>query len=231
MSILRNVRAANLFTLSNVLRGNLGMPNKKSEEKQLSAEDRAFMVSTFGEDVVSMLEKDTEKMQQILSASLEFKNADPKADKAMTDKPMMDEDEEDEKEDEKQVSESGLTVELVAKATQESLVAIQQVLTEMQQKMSEYETKIAELESQAKETAETVEQVKQNDDQKIRDHWLPALDYRAGYQASQAKDNLVKNKKEKEELTEDAPKGTQAQPASKVMQYALAPLFQQGIGG
>jgi hypothetical protein len=246
MSILRSVRAANPFTLSGVLSQRGNDMDVKDNQKALTPEDRSALVDLFGEEVIGKIESRTEKAEEVLTRLIEYKLVGDveKAKKPMT--PAQDDAEDaadggddESAEGEKPVkpkknkedeSVEGLTLDIVAKALTDSFTSLEPVLAEMQQKIEAAEKRIVELTKQLNDNAETVKEIKKSDDQKIAETWLPHFNFRAGYSAAEAKDNLVEDDKEKKDLTNSGPAGSQKKVQNSVMLQAL-PLFTKNVQG
>lgn len=232
MTTLRNARAANYLTVSNL--SNQEGDSMSKGEKGFSPEDRAILVGVFGENAVSGFEMDTEKMEKLLSEVVEYKD-DGLMDTEVTQENEVETPASPEPEVEAQVETPAdapveekpetpaITVEGLAKGLEKTFNDLQLVLAEMQKELSSLR---ADNEAMRKELAEArteVKEVKKSEDEKVAAMWSPVINWRAGYSASASDDNLVTDKEEKKQLTEKAPEGDKPKGADMSNPlYALA---------
>lgn len=221
MSTLRSVRAANPFTLSQVLQKGLSIM-KGNEEKGLKPEDRAFLVDLFGEDVINKFESRTETAEGILSKILDYKDdiMGGKQQEGTVETPESVEAEvvetaekvveqpADETKEETPTEQPELTLQAVATGTAEAFTQLHGVLTKMQQQIEQLSNDNAELRKQLSDNVNELKEIKKSDDEKIASQWLPAFNWSAGYSPSTANDNVIKNEQEKEEVMTAPPVGT-----------------------
>lgn len=234
MTTLRNRRAANVLTVSRVVRQEGELMNKG--EKGFDPEDRSVLVSVFGEDAISHMEMDTEKAEKILSEVVEYKDAlmdteveaaqevETPASEAPADAPEAEVEAAAETPETEEKSTPALTVEVLAAGLDQTFKELQAVLTEMQKELGALRQENEQFRKELTETRTEVKEVKQSEDEKVAAMWSPVLNWRAGYSASASTDNLVENKEEKKELTENAPEGEQAKSGADMTNplYALA---------
>lgn len=211
MSALPSKRAANLLTRSRLQKGD----KMKQQQKGLAESDRSFLVDIFGEDSISALESNAEGSEKILDTLLAHKSAiskgsaeetPPEPEKEKAEMPMMEEeDEEDEKAD---TSTEDSSLKELANEVGEALKAVHGALVELQSKVSalEEENKALKQEVEKKADAEALKALKKDEDEKIAEAFLPRFDWRGGYNASMAKDNVI-DKETKDKVLEGAPGG------------------------
>lgn len=184
MSTLRSVRAANPFTLSQVLQKGLSLMKGQNNDKGLQPEDRDFLVDLFGEEVITKFESRTETAENILSKILEYKDdimggkqkeeavetldapvteevVTPDTEVEVTE-PVVEEETPAEQPAEESKEETpvsqGLTLELIATETAKAFTQIHEVLTKMQTQLEKAEQSTDEL---RQENAELHKQLKE----------------------------------------------------------------------
>lgn len=188
MSTLRSVRAANPFTLTQMLQKGMLLMKGQANDKGLEPEDHEFLVDLFGEAVVNKFVNKTGKAEPILSKFLEYKEdimggkqkeeAVETLDAPVTEEVVTPETEteaeaetvEEETPTEQPAEENkeetpvpqGLTLEVVAAETAKAFSQFHEVLTKMQTQLEKAEKTAEELRQANEEVRKQLkEQVKE----------------------------------------------------------------------
>lgn len=204
MSTLKGTRAANPFTLSQMLRGKQKM--EKSNEKGLKPEDRDLLVRIFGAEVVDKFATKTEAMSKVLSGILEFKEFFMDENQEVVTEEVAETPADEVKEQEPAPA---LSVTQLATETGNTFTQLHGVITQMQQQIETLTKQNEDLSKLLVENTKKVADIEKSEDEKIASQFLPSFNWGAGYSPAQANDNVI-DKKEKSEIVTAAPTGDHA---------------------
>lgn len=195
-------RAANVGTFGMIIHPK-GRKSMLETQKALSAEDRAYLIETYGEDVATVLDKGTEELAKLLSAvGLDFKDFQKEED--MSKKDVVAVPDEDEEEDTPEVETEEANKPEVGQSTDPVSVVfaalnveeLQGVIAEQSVALEAMGKTVAALEARVKAIEPIAAQIKtlgKSEDERIAEQISPkVINWRKGVSVTQSEDNLVK---------------------------------------